>query len=170
MYYEITVTQFVKMLKNVSAIFDKAAAYADSKKFDVDVLLNSRLAPDQFNFIRQIQIMTDTAKLGVARLTGKEKEAPVHADNEKTLNELRARVDSVIAYLESFSPRDFEQTATRHVSQPRWEGQYLTGEEFLQQHVIPNFYFHMTTAYSILRHNGVDVGKKDYLGKMPYKK
>lgn len=168
MYYDITVTQFVKMLKNVSAIFDKTSAYVDAKKFDVSVLLNSRLAPDQFNFTRQIQILADTAKIGVSRLTGKE--APVHADNEQTLNDLRERIESVIAYLEGFSAKDFEQSATRHVSQPRWEGQYLTGEEYMIQHVIPNFYFHLTTAYSILRHNGVDVGKKDYLGKMPLKK
>ncbi len=168
MLYEITVPQYIKMLGNLSAILDKGAAYAETKKFDVDVLLQSRLAPDQFNFIRQIQIACDTAKLSVSRVTGKE--APVHADTEKTLPELKARIDSVRSYLESFSEKDFAQADTIKVSQPRWDGQYLNGREFVIEHALPNFYFHITTAYSILRHNGVDVGKKDFLGKMPYKR
>ncbi len=167
MYFEMTVTQFVKMLGNLSAFMDKAALYAETRKFDMDVLLNARLAPDQFNFIRQVQIACDTAKLGASRLTGKE--APPHADTEKTLPELKARIESTIAYLKTFSPKDYMETAGRKVSQPRWEGKWLSGEEFATQHVIPNFYFHLTTAYAILRHNGVDVGKKDYLGAMPYK-
>lgn len=168
MFYEITITQFTKMLQNLTAIIDKGSVFAEGKKFDVDVLLNSRLAPDQFGFIKQIQIACDTAKLGVSRLTGKE--APSHADTEKTLAEVKARIESTIAYLGSFTPKDFVESAARKVSQPRWEGQWLSGEEFAIQHVIPNFYFHMTTAYAILRHNGVDVGKKDYLGMMPFKK
>lgn len=168
MLYELTIPQYTKMLGNLSAILDKGQAFAESKKIDVDVLLNSRLAPDQFNLIRQIQIACDTAKLSVSRVTGKE--APVHADTEKTLPELKARIDSVRSYLESFSEKDFAQADTARVSQPRWDGQYLTGREFIIEHALPNLYFHITTAYSILRHNGVDVGKKDYLGKMPYKR
>ncbi len=168
MLYQITVPQFIKMLGNLNRILGKAAAYAETKKFDVDVLLNARLAPDQFNFIRQVQIACDTAKLGVARLTGKD--APVHEDNEKTLPELKARLESVASYLGTFKESDFVGAAERKISQPRWEGKYLTGLEFALQHAIPNLYFHITTAYSILRHNGVDVGKKDYLGEMPYKK
>lgn len=168
MLYQMTVPQFIKMLRNLSAIFDKGAQFAEAKKFDVEVLLQSRLAPDQFNFTRQVQILCDTAKKCAAQLT--EREPPAHPDTEKTLPELKARVDGVIAYLEKFTPADFANAAGRRVSQPRWEGQYLTGEEFVIQHAIPNFYFHLTTAYSILRHNGVDVGKKDYLGKMPFKK
>jgi len=168
MSFEMIFPQFIKMLKNMDTIFDKAAAFADQKKIEVDVLLNSRLAPDQFNFIRQVQIMCDTAKFGAARLSGKE--APAHADTEKTLSELRARVASVIKYLEGFSAKDFAGADTRQITTPRWNGEYLTGFEFATQHVIPNFYFHMTTAYAILRHNGVDVGKKDYLGPMPFKK
>ncbi len=169
MLYELTVVQFSKMLGNLNAILDKGAAFAETKKIDVGVLLNSRLAPDQFNLIRQVQIATDTAKLGVARLTGKVESAPVHADNETTLPELQARIQSVLDYLAQFSPSDFADAAERRVSQPRWEGKYLTGLEFAIQHAIPNLYFHITTAYAILRHNGVDVGKKDYLGQMPYK-
>lgn len=168
MLYELTVPQFIKMLRNMTAILDKSAQYAETKKFDADILWQSRLAPDQFNFVRQIQIMCDTAKKCAAQLTGKE--APVQADTEKTLPELKARIESVISYLEKFTADDFKNAATQKISQPRWEGQYLTGEEFVTQHALPNFYFHFTTAYAILRHNGVDVGKKDYLGKMPFKK
>jgi hypothetical protein len=166
--HALTVIQFTKMLHNLSNILDKAAQFADAKKFDVTVLLESRLAPDQFNCLRQIQIACDTAKLGVSRLTGKE--APSHPDTEKTFIEVKARIASTVSYLESFTAKDFAESAGRKISQPRWEGQYLTGEEFVLHHVVPNFYFHMTTMYSILRHNGVDIGKKDYLGKMPYKK
>lgn len=167
MYYEITVTQFTKMLKNLNQIFDKAVQFAETKKFDFDVLLQNRLAPDQFNFIRQIQIACDTAKLGAARLTGKE--APSHQDTEKTLPELKARIESTIAYLSTFTPKDFAGSSERKISQPRWEGKWMTGEEYFIEHVTPNFYFHFTTAYAILRNNGVDLGKKDYLGPMPYK-
>lgn len=169
MLYDLTVVQFSKMLNNLNAILDKGAAYAEAKKFDVNVLLNSRLAPDQFNLIRQVQIACDTAKLGTARLTGNLETVPVHPDTETSLPELKARIASVLDYLSSFSPKDFEGAAERIISQPRWEGKYLTGYEFAIQHAIPNLYFHVTTAYAILRHNGVDIGKKDYLGPMPYK-
>jgi hypothetical protein len=169
MLYDITVVQFSKMLKNLSAILEAGAGFAESKKVDFGVLLDSRLAPDQFNLMRQVQIACDTAKLAVARLAGKEAAAPKHADTESTLLELQKRIESVEEYLASFSPQDLADAETRKISQPRWEGKYLTGREFAIQHAIPNFYFHVTTAYSILRHNGVDVGKKSYLGPMPYK-
>ncbi|MDZ4663052.1 MAG: DUF1993 domain-containing protein [Pseudomonadota bacterium] len=167
MLYEITIPQHIKMLKNLSAILDKSAQYAEAKKFEMEVLLQARLAPDQFNLVKQIQITCDTAKLCAARLTGID--APVHPDTEKSLPELRARIASVVSFLETLTAKDFLESEGRRISQPRWEGKYLTGEEFAFQHAIPNFYFHMATAYSILRHNGVDVGKKDYLGKMPFK-
>lgn len=168
MYYDLSVTQFTKMLNNLNLILDKGQELATAKKIDVEVLLNSRLAPDQFNLIRQVQIACDTAKLGVSRLTGKE--APSHDDSEKTLPELKSRIEQTIAYLNKFNAEDFNGAAEKHISQPRWEGKYVTGHEYLIQHMIPNLYFHVTTAYSILRHNGVDVGKKIYLGEMPYKK
>lgn len=168
MIYQLTVVQFTKMLQNLIPILEKGAQFAELKKFDVSVLLESRLAPDQFNLIRQVQIACDTAKLGASRLTGKD--APTHADTEKTLPELKARIEETISYLKSFSEQDYKEAAARQISQPRWEGKYLTGEEFVLHHAIPNFYFHMTTAYAILRHNGVEIGKKDYLGAMPYKK
>lgn len=167
MMYELTVPQFSKMLKNLDGLLDKAAGYADQKKFESEVLLQSRLAPDQFNFIRQVQIACDTAKLCVARMSGKE--APKNEDNEKTLPELKARIKSTLQFLESVSAKDFTGSETKKITQPRWEGKHLLGEEYVLQHALPNLYFHIMTAYSILRHNGVDIGKKDYLGTMPYK-
>lgn len=168
MLYEFTIPPFIKSLKNLSAILTKGAEYANTKKFDVEVLLQSRLAPDQLALTRQIQIACDTAKLAASRLTGKD--APTHPDTEKTLPELQARIESVISYLEGFSEKDFEGSETRHITHARWEGQYLTGKDFVAHHAIPNVYFHVTTAYSILRHNGVEIGKKDYLGALPFKK
>ena len=117
--------------------------------------------------MRQVQIACDTAKNGVARLTGKE--APPYEDNEVTLPQVKARIEKTLAYLETVSPTDLAGAEDRRISQPRWNGKYLTGKEFALEHMIPNFYFHVTTAYAILRHNGVDLGKKDYLGEMPYK-
>lgn len=168
MLYEITVPQFMKMLKNLNAILDKGAAFTDGKKIEMDVLLNSRLAPDQFSLFKQIQIACDSAKLCASRLTGKD--APVHDDTEKSLAQLKTRIQDVISYLGTFSAKDFVGSEERKISQPRWEGKYMTGYEFALQHAIPNVYFHITTAYAILRHNGVEIGKKDYLGEMPFKK
>ena len=168
MIYEMTVPQFTKTLNNLNQMLGKATAYSETKKFEMDVLLNARLAPDQFSFIRQVQIACDTAKLAASRLTGKE--APSHADTEKTLAEVKARIQSTVDYLNTFSAKDFTDSETKHITQPRWEGKYLTGHDYALQHAIPNFYFHVTTAYAILRHNGVDIGKKDYLGELPYKK
>ncbi len=168
MLYDLTITQFTKMLHNLNHCLNKGAHHAETKKFDIEVLLNGRLAPDQFNMIRQIQIACDTAKLCAARLSGRD--APVHEDKEKTLPELFKRIEDVISYLGTFAPKDFAGAEERKISQPRWEGKYLSGYEYAVQHAIPNFYFHVTTAYAILRHNGVDVGKKDYLGDLPFKR
>jgi hypothetical protein len=168
MLHKIIVVQFSKMLSNLGLILDKAAQYADTKKVDAEVLLSSRLAPDQFNLTRQVQIACDTAKMCAARVSGQE--APVHEDNEKTVAELKSRISRVVEYLATFSENAFVGADTKKVSQPRWEGKYLTGTEFVIQHAIPNLYFHIATAYSILRHNGVDIGKKNYLGELPYKK
>jgi uncharacterized protein len=166
MLYGLTIPQFAKMLENMSRFFDTAAAHAEAKKFDVEILLNARLAPDQFPLVRQVQIACDTAKLGVSRLTGKE--APVHDDGEKTIAELRARIDSVVGWLRTVSPADFEGAAERRITQPRWAGKSLSGAEYAVEHMIPNLYFHVTTVYAILRSNGVDVGKKSFLGALPY--
>jgi hypothetical protein len=166
--YNILIPQFTKMLKNLDHLLDKGAEYASVKKFDFEVLLNTRLAPDQFTLLKQIQIACDVAKLGASRLTGKD--APTNDDKETTLPELKKRIQQTISYLATFTKDDFNGADERKVSQPRWEGKYLTGYEYAMQHTIPNLYFHITTTYAILRNNGVDVGKKDYLGEMPFKK
>jgi len=167
MVYDM-LTQFGKTLGNLSAILDVANQYSEAKKLDPSVLLNSRLIADQFNLIRQVQIACDSAKLAAARLAGKE--APVHEDKEQTVAELKTRIESVQAYLKTFKADDFKGFEERKITQPRWEGKWLTGSDYLHQHAVPNVYFHVTTAYAILRANGVDIGKKNYLGEMPYKK
>lgn len=169
MIHAIVVTQSTKMLNNLLAILGEAETFAAEKKVDPTVLLQARLAPDQFSLVQQIRTACDTAKLGAARLAGRDKDAPVHADTEQTLAEIRARIDSVIAWLAGFTPESFAGAVERRITQPRWNGKTLSGQEFLVQHVIPNFYFHVTTAYAILRHNGVAIGKKNYLGALPYR-
>ena len=169
MIHTLVVRQFSKMLGNLVAILNEAEKYAGEKKFDVAVLLQARLAPDQFNLIKQVQIACDTAKLGAARLADTEKDAPVQADTEATMGEIKARIESTVAYLQGFTAQSFAGAAERRITQPRWNGKSLSAEEFLVQHVIPNFYFHVTTTYAILRHNGVPVGKRNYLGDMPYR-
>jgi len=163
MYYDAFV-QFKKTLGQLSTWLDKAEVFAKEKSFDANSFLSFRLAPDQLPFVKQVQIACDTAKLGASRLTGKE--APSHADNEQTLPELRARVASVISYLDGYSEKDFEGTSTRSVTQPRWEGKVMTGKGYFFEHVQPNFFFHSAHTYAILRHNGVPLGKKDYLGAL----
>ncbi len=135
-----------------------------AKSFDSNLYLGFRLAPDQFAFARQVQITCDTVKLAASRLGGKE--APAHPDHEQTLDELRTRVQSVISYLDGFSAKDFEAAATATITQPRWEGKTMTGADYFLEHTIPNFFFHINTVYAILRHNGVAVGKRDYLGTL----
>ncbi len=163
MYYEIF-GQMKKQLAQIDKWLDAATAFTKAKSFDPNLFLQFRLAPDQFALARQIQIACDTTKLGAARLAGKE--APAHPDTEQTIDELRARVHTAIAYLETFKAKDFEGAATRTVTQPRWEGKVMTGGDYFLEHVLPNFYFHLTHTYAILRHNGVDVGKRDFLGPL----
>jgi hypothetical protein len=163
MYYE-TFGQMKKSLGQLEKWLDAAAAFAEARSFDPKVFLGLRLAPDQFAFARQVQATCDVTKLAASRLSGKD--APTHADTEQTLDELRARIRSVIDYLDGFSAKDFETAATRVVTQPRWEGKTMTGADYFLEHALPNFFFHLTHAYAILRHNGVNVGKRDYLGAL----
>lgn len=163
MYFQ-TFQHFKKQLGHVLNWLDAAAAHADAKKFDPNLYLGFRIAPDQLPFGFQIRTTCDTAKLGAARLTGKD--APKHEDNETTLAELRTRVKSVIEYLDGFTAKDFETTATRTITTPRWEGKTMTGANYFTEHVVPNFHFHLVTTYALLRHNGVQLGKKDYLGPL----
>lgn len=168
MLFESTVPYFIKTLRNLNAIMVKAEGYADTKKIEMNVLLNSRLFPDMFPLAKQIQITCDTAKLAAARLTGKD--APTHDDNLTAWPDLKKRIQDVITYLGTFSAKDFAGAEKKQITTPRWEGKWLTGEDFVNNHALPNLYFHMSVAYSILRHNGVEIGKKDYLGEMPFQK
>jgi hypothetical protein len=163
MHYE-TIRQMKKMLGQLDKWLEAAAGHAKTRGFDPNVFMGSRLAPDQFAFARQVQTACDTAKLAAARLSGKE--APVSPDTEQTLEELRARVSAVVQYLDGFSAKDFESAATRVISQPRWEGKIMSGADYFLEHALPNFFFHITHAYAILRHNGVSIGKRDYLGAL----
>lgn len=163
MYYQI-ISHMKKGLGQLDHCLTKAAAYAATKGFDGNVFVTSRLAPDQFALARQVQIACDTVKLASARLTGKD--APKHDDHEKTLDELKARIASVVAWLDQLTPDDFAGAADRVVTQPRWEGKVMSGADYFVEHALPNFYFHLTTTYAILRHNGVDLGKRDYLGPL----
>lgn len=166
MYYEMF-GQFRKSLQQLDGWLGAAAELAQARTFDPNVFLGLRLAPDQFAFARQVQTTCDTAKVAAARLSGKE--APSHADDQKTLDQLRERVRLAGAYLESFSAHDFASAATRVVTQPRWEGKVMSGADYFREHALPNFYFHLTHSYAILRHNGVSLGKRDYLGPLSLK-
>ena len=165
MHYQ-TFGQMKKQLGQLDKWLEAAATYADSRKFDPNLFLGFRLAPDQFSLVKQVQAACDTAKLAASRLTGKD--APSHPDTEATIDELRARIRSVVAYLDGFSAADFAESATRSVTTPRWEGKTMTGENYFLEHGQPNFFFHLTHAYAILRHNGVGLGKRDYLGAITY--
>jgi hypothetical protein len=162
--YLHAIQQMSKQLGQIDKWFDAAVAFAESKKFDANVLVASRLAPDQFALARQVQIACDTAKHGAARLAGKE--GPPHADDEKTIDDLRARIKFTRAYLDGVTAKDLEGAATRVISQPRWEGKVMSGANYFVEHVQPNFFFHLSHTYAILRHNGVPVGKRDYLGAL----
>lgn len=161
MYFDL-VSQMKKQLGQVEKWLDAATAFATEKKFDPNAFLVFRLAPDQFAFARQIQVACGTVEGGVAQLTGKG--SPSRADDEKTLDDLRVRVRSVLAYLDTITAKDFEGAATRTISNPRWEGKTMTGHDYFVEHLTPNFFFHLAHTYAILRHNGVPLGKRDYLG------
>lgn len=165
--YEFTVPQFTGTLKALKGCLQKAAMHADQKKFDMNHFFEMRLAPDQFTLGKQLQIAADTAKGFVARMSGQT--APAYEDNEKTLQEFNARLDKTIAYLETFKPANFEGYEKRQASFPWYPGKYLEAKDYVITHAIPNFYFHATTAYAILRENGVDLGKTDFLGQQPWK-
>ena len=162
-----TLLEMKKLLRNVDGWLEKSVAFATAKKFDANVLLTCRLSPDMFPLVRQVQSACDSAKFAAARTAGKE--PPSHPDTEQTIDDLRKRGGVVVAYLDTFGPGDFEGAASRTISLPRWEGKSMTATDFFLEHAMPNFFFHLTTAYAILRHNGVDVGKRDYLGALTMK-
>lgn len=164
--YDATVPVVSKLLANVDKWLDKAAAFADAKKFDVNIFMTARLAPDQYAFARQIQAACDQAKYTAAKLAGKE--PPPHPDTEKTIAELRQRVRTVVEYLETFKREDFNGAEERPCSHAWMGGKAVKGVDYLHHLGLPNFYFHLTTAYDILRHNGVELGKMDFLLSLPF--
>jgi hypothetical protein len=161
MFYQV-VRQCVQMLKNLETCLDKAEQYAAAKKFDVGILMISRLAPDQHHFIYQVQSACDYVKAAAAWLSGQT--PPKHEDNEQTVDEVRARIKKTVAFAESVKEAQYVGASERKVRLSWAPGKFIGGIDYLLQMTIPNTFFHITTAYSILRHNGVDVGKMDYLG------
>ena len=163
--YSASVPIFTRMLGNLSKWLDKAEAYAEAKKFDPSVFMSSRLAPDMLPFPNQIQIACDSIKFGVARLSGVD--APKFEDNETTLAQLKDRIAKTLAYVQSVGADKIDGTEDKDISIPRRSGVLvMKGEPYLRHYVMPTFYFHVTTAYALMRHNGVDLGKSDFLGAL----
>ena len=162
--YQASAPRFVNTLGNLAAILDKAQAHCDARKIDPLVLTGYRLFPDMFPLSRQVQIACDTAKGAVARLAGAE--IPKHEDSERTFAELKGRIAKTIDFVQSVKRERIDGAEDKEiVLQMRSGERRFTGLQYLLGHALPNFYFHVTTAYNILRHNGVELGKADYLGK-----
>jgi hypothetical protein len=155
---------FLRMLGNLQVWLDKAQAHAEARKFDPNNYLGLRLAPDMLPFTKQVQIASDTAKGCMARLAGAE--VPKWEDNEATLADLRARVQRTVDYVASFDAAQIDGSEGREIAIPMRSGDPLrfSGEAYLKHYALPNFFFHVTTAYALLRHGGVEIGKGDYLG------
>jgi hypothetical protein len=162
--YQTSIPTFIRVLNNLAAILEKAAAHAEARKIDASALLNARLFPDMFPLTRQVQLAADTANTGAARLAGTE--APAYDNAESSFAELISRLRKTIAQLEVLKPEQLDGTEDKTVSwQTRSSTKSMQGLPYLTNHVLPNLYFHTTTAYNILRHNGVELGKMDYLGR-----
>jgi hypothetical protein len=161
MYFQV-ISQCTQSLKNLEICLNKAEQHAAAKKFDVAVLMTSRLAPDMKDFIYQIQSACDYVKGAAAWLSGQK--PPKHEDNEKTIGDLRARIRKTVAFAESVEEKQYAGAKGRKVSFSWAPGKTIGGEDYLLQMIIPNTFFHVAMAYAILRHNGVDVGKMDFLG------
>jgi uncharacterized protein len=163
--YQVSVPVFVKTLGNLASILDKGAAFAAARKVDPSVLLAYRLAPDMLNLTRQVQIAADHAKRAPARLAGIE--APVYEDNEASFADLKARIDKTIAFINTLKPGQIDGSEARDITlKIGGSSQTLSGQAYLLHNALPNFFFHVTTAYAILRHCGVEVGKKDFIGQL----
>lgn len=163
-YLEI-IQQMSASLRNLQAIMAKAEEHAIQQKFENDVYLSLRLYPNMLPFSAQIRILCDITKFTAAGLAGKT--PPTHDDSEKTWNEFKVRLESAIAYLGTFSEADFAGAAERRITSKFFNGKHMLGHDYIIRRQFPNFYFHVVTAYDILRHNGVPVGKSDFLGALP---
>ena len=161
--YDVTVPQLIKTLRNLDRWVTLATTHAESTQAPIESILNARLAPDPYSFVRQIQVATDNAKFIPGRLAGKE--WPSHPDTETTFEQLRGRIASVSSYVESFKREDFDDVERRKIRLPWMKpDQWLEPYDYLVQFGLPNLYFHVVTAYAILRHKGVQLGKNDFLG------
>ena len=161
--YQASVPAFIRALNNLASILEKGAAHAQAHKIDEAVLLGSRLFPDMFPLARQVQIASDTAKSGAGRLAGAE--FPAYEDKEATFQELLQRIRNTVTYLQTLTPAQIDGSEDKTVSwQTRTSTKSMQGLPYLMNHLLPNIHFHVTTAYAILRHNGVEIGKKDFLG------
>ena len=161
--YQISVPMFIRGLRALGGVLEKGRADAEARKFAPEVLVDARLAPDMHKLSRQVQIASDMVKNGAARLAGME--PPSYPDTESNFEELQARVAKTIAFLEGITEAQLEGSETRQITL-KFPGQEMTfsGADYLTGFVLPNLYFHMTTAYNILRHNGVQLGKRDFMG------
>jgi hypothetical protein len=161
--YQASMPNFIRGLNNLSAILHKAVMHAEAKKIDPSVFVNARLAPDMFPLARQIQIVSDGAKGCAARLAGVE--VPSYPDTETTFPELQDRIAKTVDFLKSFKPEQIDGSEEKTIELKVGPRELkFKGQEYLTHFVVPNFYFHITAAYAILRHNGVEIGKRDYLG------
>lgn len=165
--HDITINQFSRSLEALKVILLKAEDHANLRKFKPDLLLELRIAPDMFPLVRQVQMACDTAKFAAARMSAKT--APIHPDDEKTLRELINRIDKTLDYLTTFTKADFTNYATEKITFPWVPGKYIEGGDFFESHAIPNFYFHVTAVYMLLRAAGVEIGKGDFLGNQNWK-
>jgi hypothetical protein len=162
--YQASAPRFAHLLRNLSALLDKAQAHVEAKKIEASALTTYRLFPDMFPLTRQVQIACDTAKGATARLAGIE--IPKHEDTEQTFEELKGRIAKTIAFVESVKPAQIDGSEEREIVLKLRAGEKrVAGLQYLLAHAYPNFYFHVTTAYNILRHNGVELGKKDFVGE-----
>ena len=163
--FQASVPRLVNMLTNLSAILEKSQIHIAAKKLDATAFTHFRLFPDMLNLTRQVQIATDTAKSVVARLAGVD--IPAYEDNEQTIADLQNRIAKTILFMEGFTPQQIDGTEDKVIITKRGDKEtHYVGMQFLLSHALPNVYFHITTAYNILRHNGVEIGKRDYLGKI----
>jgi hypothetical protein len=162
--YQASIPHIKRALNNLADVLEKAAAQAETRKFDHEVLAQSRLFPDMFPLAKQVQIASDISKGGTSRLA--QVEAPAFEDNEKTIPELVARLRKTVAYLDTLKPEQIDGGEDRTVTwKTRTAEKSMQGLPYLFNHVLPNVFFHVTTAYNILRHNGIEIGKQDFLGR-----
>ena len=172
--YTVTVPVFAKALTSLDNILEKLVHHASTKASErrptpaqAEALLHSRLVFDQFPFVQQVQVACDNAKNGAARLAGVE--APKYEDTEKTIEELEARIEKTLDFLQTIKPEQIIGKESNKIALPYWKGKHLTAFEYATQQLLPNFFFHFTTAYAILRKNGVAIGKNDFIGELPLK-